>query len=243
MRNRFVIFSVILFGLIFILSKSTYDNKVALMDENNLDIQNSLHQEKLLNVYNNWQNTWDDITLTEGALHSKEIEQINLLLTPVLESDEFYQVNPLSCFFTSYYSEPDELNLDNFLWYFPYSEVDNELEEALDELKEHSNWPFGDIDNIDELPVPIHRYNGELIRTFLKTYMYFDESTFTKLDEAIYLESTDAYYNYTSDFGPGTFICVDGNVSDHVVVLESKSAILTVVNIDDKYFIKSYESK
>lgn len=207
-------------------------------------------QEALLNIKNElliknmpdyWDNLWDRVSEDAGELTDNQIAEINSLLQPIFDTDELTQVNPLSCFFTSYYEDVRDINLDDFLRYFPYGEVPEELPE-IDDLETHDNWPFSDSQDIRDLPVPIHRYEEAVVQNIFTTYagISLDALNGVGFDEHIYLRSTNAYYNFTSDFGPGVFVCTDGRVKDDVIILKSKTSILTIVNLDGKYVIKSH---
>ncbi|MBQ1620747.1 MAG: hypothetical protein II094_07065, partial [Oscillospiraceae bacterium] len=81
------------------------------------------------------------------------------LSTFVTENGE-YTFSPISCFFTSYYSDPRDLDLAEFLAYCPLAEsVEDEKE--FDALQ--VDWEIGEGENrhyatLDEMPVPTHRY-------------------------------------------------------------------------------------
>ena len=192
-----------------------------------------------------WNNIWDNIYKNEGVLTADQIEEINFLLQPYFTYNDWNQVNPLSCFFTSYYKEVIDLNIDNFLRYFPYGEVPEELPE-FEELKNKPKWPFK-VTDFDNMPVPIHRYKSEVIEDILTTYadVSLKDLNGIGFNETLYLESTDAYYNFTSDFGPGTFVCIEGTVKDGIISLYGStggatSTVLTIEKIEGQYYIKSF---
>ncbi|MEA1974010.1 MAG: hypothetical protein U9N10_00480 [Bacillota bacterium] len=194
-----------------------------------------------------WHNVWDDIYSNKGILTDSQIEDINFLLQPTLSSPECTEANPLSCFFTSYYEDIKDINLDEFLRYCSYGEVPEEFPE-FEDLKRHKNWPFGDANISLELPVPIHRYKKEIIQNMFTSYsgISLDKLTGTGFEDLIYIKSTDAYYNFTSDFGPGLFICTGGLVEDGIIRLNGKSrseSVLTIIKSNGKYFIESFLEK
>jgi hypothetical protein len=115
-----------------------------------------------------WQSTWTNICKHEGALDMDMIDEINFLLQPYFTYENWDQVNPLSAFFTSYYEHVAEINFDDFLRYFPYGEVPDELPE-FEALSKVTNWPFQTID-FDNIPVPIHRYNREVVQSIFTIY-------------------------------------------------------------------------
>lgn len=193
-----------------------------------------------------WHSTWESIIDSDEQMLDVNIEKINYLLQPVLSNNDFSEVNPLSCFFTSYYKDIRNININDFLRYFPYGEVPNELPE-FEELKRHENWPFRDDVTFSNMVVPIHRYKNEVVEEVFSKYtsITLDELTGIGSDEVLYLESTNSYYNYTSDFGPGVFICKEVKVEDGVIKLfgdaiNGKRSILTIEKNDDKYSIKSF---
>ncbi len=242
MKKNVVIITIVIVVLLFVRYMMTPNDNVSLIEESNTGLNNTIIQDKIDDLCSDWEHTWNEITEFEGELSEFQIEQINNLLVPVFSTEDFFEVNPLSCFFTSYYAESDEINMDDFLRYFPYDEAPEEIEE-FEELKTHKNWPFIEVTNLNELPVPVHRYEGEVIRMFVLNFMNLDEFKFYDLNEAIYLESTDCYYNYTSDFGPGTFICTTGNVKGNTITLNGESSVLVIVNNGEKYLIESYTTK
>jgi hypothetical protein len=148
-----------------------------------------------------WQNVWDDIYSNKGILTESQIEDINFLLQPTFSSPECTEPNPLSCFFTSYYEDTKDIDLDKFLRYCSYGETPEEFPE-FEDLKRHKNWPFGVANTSSELPVPIHRYKKEIIQNMFTSYagISLDKLTGTGFENLIYIKSTDAYYNFTSDF-------------------------------------------
>jgi len=194
-----------------------------------------------------WHSTWDDIIDSDDLMLDKNIDKINYLLQPVFPNNDYIEVNPLSCFFTSYYKDIRDINLTEFLRYFPYGEVPNKLPE-FEELKELENWPFREDITFSNMMVPIHRYEKEDVEDVFTQYTYItlDELTGVGFDENFYLESTNAYYNYTSDFGPGIFICKEVKLEDGVIKLygdnrNGKSPVLTIAIKENKYFIQSFE--
>jgi len=196
------------------------------------------------NLSENWNNIWEDIYNNDEILTENHIKDINFLLQPVFLSSKGTEVNPLSCFFTSYYEDVKDINLSNFLRYYPYGEVLEEISE-FDDLKKHKNWPFGEVNSSSELPVPIHRYKKEIIQNMFSSYagISLDEMTGVGFDDLIYIESTDSYYNFTSDFGPGVFNCIDGKVEKGVIKLNGNNSVLTIEKNDEKYVIKSFLKK
>ena len=123
-----------------------------------------------------------------------------------MDGDQVAEVNPVSAFFTSYYERPEELNFEEFLRYLPGSEwvADNADDPEFQALTAHPLWPFdGDL-----VPTPIHRYSRQSVDGVLEKYAGITtaELSGVGMDTVIYLEEYDAWYNFTSDYGPGMFI-------------------------------------
>jgi hypothetical protein len=198
------------------------------------------------NLSEHWYNIWDGIYKNEGALTDEQIEEINYLLQPIFTHGELTEVNTLSCFFTSYYEDVRDINFTDFLRYFPKRESPKDLPE-FDELKSHEVWPFYDEVTFEDMPVPIHRYNREVVQDMFTEYagISLDELMGVGVDEVLYLESTDAYYNFTSDFAAGIFNCTEGNVKEGIIKLYGSSGnetrpVLTIVKSNNKYVIRSF---
>lgn len=227
------IFVVLSFLFVFLISKN----------ENDQDLHDDVMKIKL----SDWDTTWESVYKSKGILSDQQIEDINLLLQPTFSNGDDLEVNPISCFLTSYYKDVRDINLTDFLRYCPIGEIPEELPE-FEALAQHENWPFGKFENVKSLPVPIHRYKSELVQELFTLYadINLDELTGVGFDEVIYLDSTDAYYNYTSDFAPGFFKCTEGIIEDDVIKLYSDSrhtVELIIAKKDGKYVIKSFYAK
>jgi hypothetical protein len=200
------------------------------------------------NLPESWDLIWEKVAQSEGAITDELIKEINILLQPYFtDTDQTMMVNPISCFFTSNYSDTKDIHLTEFLRYAPIREsMDNAQE--FDLLKVHPNWPFAAHLSLKGMPVPIHRYKREAVEALFLNYagIGLDELTGVGFDEVIYLEATDAYYNYTSDFGPGLFICEGGEVKGDTIRLFGKSngnaaPVLTLIQNEGRYVIKAFE--
>lgn len=177
------------------------------------------------NLPESWDRIWESAAQNEGALTDEQIEGINIMLQPYFtDKDQNMIINPISCFFTSNYSDTKDIDLTEFLRYAPIRES-MDIEQEFDLLKMHPNWPFAAHLSLKEMPVPIHRYKREAVEALFLQYagIRLDELSGVGFDEIIYLEATDAYYNYTSDFGPGLFICEDGEVEEGTIRLHGSS--------------------
>jgi len=153
-------------------------------------------------------------------------------------------VNPWSCFFTSYYDDVRDLDFVEFMRYFPGdgSFVSDEEFAALIKLE---TFPFyGEVSTGADMPVPVSRYPARLVNQVLKEYAGI---TTADLDTSglEYLPEYDAFYNYTSDFGPGVFTCTRGEVNGDMVrlyeELETGTDMLTLRKVGSDYQIVAHQ--
>jgi beta-lactamase regulating signal transducer with metallopeptidase domain len=176
-----------------------------------------------------------------------QITQINEVLIPAMpDSKGNLVVNPMSCFFTSYYDRSEDINLAEFLRYFPGSIEVTDADEFY-ALKELDNWPFGTVE-LEKMPVPVHKYLRETIDQVLWKYAGITCSNLSGVgfEEVYYLEEYDAFYNYTSDFAAGTFKCTRGEVEGDTVRLYAEygdggSVMLTLQRQNGSYLIISHQ--
>ena len=144
------------------------------------------------------------------ALTVKEIAQVNEAFAPFKERENVSYVNSICSFFTSYYERPEDLDLVEFLRYMGIGgTVEDEAE--FQALKGAGGWPFQGVDSLDRMPVPIHRYRRTELDAYLEEHADITTADLTNVPESsgelVYLPETDAFYNFTSDAGPGMFIC------------------------------------
>lgn len=189
-----------------------------------------------------------ELTPSVIALTEEEIETANEECAPVLadENGTWTTASPISCCFTSFYDDPSELNLGAFLKYYDNSSVvTDDAEYQL--LKERyligvSRWSL-----LEDMSVPLSRIPAADVEARLKKYYGISLSDlkgdYTQRPD--YMAATDAFYNCTSDFGPGTFTCVRGEREGNFVRLysEGDEVCLTAENVDDSWLIRSYQLK
>lgn len=159
---------------------------------------------------------------------------------------------PVSCFFTSTYADPRDLDLAQFLAYcFP-------LEEPVEEEAEFETVVRGTLweelvnsedgstrkRTLSDMPVPVHRYRVSRINELLSQYAGItvdDLSTDWRHDgRTIYVPEYDAFYNFTSDFGPGVFEPRSGERSGDIVTLRGDHTVLKLRVTDGGYHILSH---
>ena len=181
-------------------------------------------------------------------LSSEEIARFNEAFAPTITNSEGkLKVNPISCFFTSYYDKPADLDLAKFLRYFPNGGIVTD-EAEFKAVKSLKNWPFKKAATLEDVPVPIHKYPSEELDKVLLEYAGITRKDLSGVgfDYVFYLEAHDAYYNYTSDFGPGTFYCVRGEAEGDTIRLYAEygnggKAKLTLRKLDGRYIILSHQ--
>lgn len=191
---------------------------------------------------------------TEGEpvfqkLTQEELERYQQAFDPIQTlPDGSTGASYISCFFTSYYERPQDLNLEHFLRYFPDDgvvEAGEENNAELQALQAHPLWPFG---SATFIPQPIHRYTRETVDKILEQYAGITSADLAGVgtDELIYLEEYDAWYNFTSDFGPGTFSCDSGTRKENRVTLSStpsgdgSRSVLVLEETEDGFHILSH---
>jgi hypothetical protein len=177
-------------------------------------------------------------------LTAEELERYNKAFEPLLydEQGNPVGVNPLSHFFTSDYSRPEDINLADLLRYFP-SDGDVRDKAEFEALKAEKNWPFGADITLDDMPVPIHKFTAETVNKVLKQYMgiTLKDLSGAGTDELLYLKEYGAYYNFTSDFAAGAFVCTSGEKQGDTIRLFGEHATLTLKLQGDGFLIVSHQ--
>ena len=177
-------------------------------------------------------------------LTADEVDSYNKAFEPMLydEQGRPIGVNPLSQFLTSYYDRPEDINLAELLRYYP---PDGDVAEKaeFEALKDAANWPFGADATLDSMPVPIRRFTARTINDTLEMYMSItlEDLNGVGLDELVYSEEYDSYYNFTSDFASGAFVCTRGERQGNIIRLYSEHAMLTLKERDGGFLILSHQ--
>ena len=142
-------------------------------------------------------------------------------------------VNPRCCFLTSYYDDVTELNFEEFMRYFP-GDGSQTSEAEFEALKKVDGWPFGWVESLEKMPVPVHKFSKRLVDLILGEYAGVSTADLNT-EGVAYLPEYDAYYNYTSDFGPGIFVCTRGERDGDIIRLYSVNGtdLLTLRQVDD----------
>lgn len=154
----------------------------------------------------------------------------------------------ISCFFTSHYDDVAALNFEKFMWYFPGDGIADPVTDVeFGALKNVDVWPFKELESLESMPVPIHKYSRSTVDAALTKYA---DITTADLDTSsvAYLAEYDAFYTYTSDYGPGWFIPCYGEKSGSTVTLweapsgeSDNSDMLVLKNTGDNWHILSHQ--
>lgn len=175
-------------------------------------------------------------------LTDAEVEQVHETFRATVydEKRDMRVTNPITAFFTSYYAEVRELDLKEFLRYFPTSGSAKETE--FQQLKDQygSEFAFADCETLAQMPVPVHCYRISHIDEVLRKYANLPFQELTYKDAEYHLEATGCYYNFTSDFGPGSFDCTEGFVYDGGAILYTDTAALYLEEIAGSYIITAH---
>lgn len=187
-------------------------------------------------------------------LTPEEMERVNAAFLGWEEREGVVDTTAVSGFFTSYYSDPRELSFADFLWYYPSngSLGEEDLEEfaALAELPGF-HWKkeyFAESGlTPTRLPVPTHRILRASVDETLQKYAGITTAELKNTDGVLYLPEYDAYYTFTSDFGPGSFTCEGGRVTEDTAVLWSEERdiqgnrdVLTLKREGESWLIQSF---
>lgn len=150
------------------------------------------------------------------ALTQKEVAAVNEAFASWTEENGVTIATPVSGFFTSYYDDVTRLDFAAFLQYFPDDgtlSAGDEAEAAA--LAALPGYPWG----ISPGSVPIHRITRASVDAALERYAGITSANLADTSGVPYLEDYDAWYTFTSDFGPGTFQCAGGQVEGDTALL------------------------
>ena len=177
-----------------------------------------------------------DTTSTSAVpLTQEEINWFNDWFEPIVQDKQGNDigVNPRCCFLTSYYDDVTELNFEEFMRYFPGDGI-RTSEAEFEALREVDGWPFSWVESLEKMPVPVHKYPKRLVDLLLGEYAGISTADLDTSGVA-YLPEYDAYYNYTSDFGPGMFVCTHGERDGDIIRLYSVNGtdLLTLRQVDN----------
>lgn len=190
--------------------------------------------------------------LPEGAvpLTAEEIAQVNEAFTPVFTDEENHvsRANPLDSFFACYYRTPEEIDLSAFLEYSSLSAEEEDDSQGIVSPEEYAaltameDWPLERDWPQEDLSLPIHRFPRDRVDGFLTAHagVKTEDLTAPWTTGLYYLEDFHAYYNTTSDFGPGVFQCESGWYTDEEARLTGGHSVLTLENREGRWLIRSF---
>ena len=178
-------------------------------------------------------------------LSVEELSWFNEIFYPIVYDKQGnpISVNPVSGFFSSYYDDVRNMDFEEFMRYFP-EDGSFASDAEFEALKIVEAWPFDWVETRDDMPVPIHKYQARIVDMVLKENAGITTADLNTSDVA-YLADYDAFYNYTSDFGPGMFTCTRGEVDGDIVRLyeefETGTDMLTLRKVGDNYMIVAHQ--
>lgn len=177
------------------------------------------------------------------ALTRDEVERVNKAFASMEDGGSGTRATPVSGFFTSRYEAPEDLDFAEFLRYFPDDgtlSAENRAES--DALAALPGYPWGD--SVGDMP--IHRIPRASVDEALSRYAGITAAELADTSGVPYLEEYDAWYTFTSDFGPGTFHCVGGEAEGDTARLwaapgeDGSRAELTLRKEGENWFIRSF---
>lgn len=208
--------------------------------------------------------TEEPVGLQQEANIADNISGTSLLEEELTQFNEIYAAQttsadllPVNGFFTSLYDDVTELKLVEFLCYYPDDGMLDSADAAeFEALSKLPNFPWKAEDfeletlTVKDLPTPTHRILRSSVDETLQKYAGITTADLKNTDGVLYLPEYDAYYNFTSDFGPGMFTCAGGKRDGNIVRLWSDThgydgsiGILTLQYTDGNYYIKSFQNK
>ena len=198
------------------------------------------HQEALKSVLKT------DVSLTQ-----EQIDAVNAVFADYeLSTDDTLGHFAVNGFFTSTYEDVRELNLKEFLAYFGECGEEDISEEEFAQLKD--KWADFKAERLEDFPLPIHRYPAPAVEAVLQRFAGIGLADLKDIQEPFsgytYLESTDAFYNTTSDYSPGYFTCTGGSIDafgEYVQLFGWASrfpgeSILRLEKDGENWYIKSF---
>lgn len=161
----------------------------------------------------------------ETPLTAEELAQANKAFSHTENPEKALE---LSCFFTSTYEDVTELDFEEFLRYYFTDSGDLWDEDAAEfqALADLKGWSEEDMalwgGLPSGLPVPVHRIPRAAVDQTLEAYAGISAADLKNTEGVLYLPDYDAYYNFTSDYGPGWFQAAEGIRAGDTVRLRSE---------------------
>ena len=189
---------------------------------------------------------------TVTLLTQEQIDAVNdAFVCDRTDDDETLGHFAVNGFFLSTYDDVRDLNLERFLAYFGECGEEDISEEEFAQLKD--KWDDFKAERLEDFPLPIHRYPASAVEAVLQRFAGIGLADLKDIQEPFsgytYLESTNAFYNTTSDYAPGYFICTGGEVNleeeyarlyGSTAGLFSGEAVLKLVKNGKNWYIHSF---
>lgn len=188
---------------------------------------------------------------TVTLLTQEQIDAVNdAFVCDRTDDDETLGHFAVNGFFLSTYDDVRDLNLERFLAYFGECGEEDISEEEFAQLKD--KWDDFKAERLEDFPLPIHRYPASAVEAVLQRFAGIGLADLKDIQEPFsgytYLESTDAFYNTTSDYSPGYFTCTGGSIDafgEYVQLLGWASrfpgeSILRLEKDGENWYIKSF---
>ena len=189
---------------------------------------------------------------TVTLLTQEQIDAVNdAFVCDRTDDDETLGHFAVNGFFLSTYDDVRDLNLERFLAYFGECGEEDISEEEFAQLKD--KWADFKAERLEDFPLPIHRYPASAVEAVLQRFAGIGLADLKDIQEPFsgytYLESTGAFYNTTSDYAPGYFICTGGEVNleeeyarlyGSTAGLFSGEAVLKLVKNGENWYIHSF---
>lgn len=187
----------------------------------------------------------DEVT----ELTAEQIDEVNAAFAPeTTDENGTPMATPISCFFTSYYTTPQDIDLAEFLRCCPGAGTVSSQAE-LDELRMSEYYPLGSVP-LGSADRPVNKFTANSVNLLLQQYTGVSLSELIDAgkssEKLIYVEKYDSYYNFfAKDLYPGTFNCTRGEIDGDEVRLYSdlpdgSTALLTLKKDGEKYLIVSH---
>ena len=188
---------------------------------------------------------------TVTLLTQEQIDAVNdAFVCDRTDDDETLGHFAVNGFFLSTYDDVRDLNLERFLAYFGECGEEDISEEEFAQLKD--KWDDFKAERLEDFPLPIHRYPASAVEAVLQRFAGIGLADLKDIQEPFsgytYLESTDAFYNTTSDYSPGYFTCTGGSIDafgEYVQLFGWASrfpgeSILRLEKDGENWYIKSF---
>ncbi len=152
--------------------------------------------------------------------------------------------------FTSYYDKPEDINIGNMVYYMKRQH--NIHEEEFEALKKLDNFPYKDVEKLEDMPTPISRIRKVDVAEYFYNCTGVDiekaisnsKAKNKPLNRVLYLgEPYNHFYALSSKFDLDVFVAKSGYCKDSVITLYSDKAKLVLRQEGRKLYIVSHTKK